>query len=344
MAQSSVTIFGLMDAGVTYVSNSGGHSNTLFDDGNFYPNLLGFRGREDLGAGTRAVFELVSQYSLANGSTIPGAGAIFNRTALVGLESDRLGKLTLGTQYDFMTSELLEYDSAYYIGGFYDFRQGPFAALGVPNNPTGSWDFDRVGGSSRVASSVKYKSVDYDGLTFGAMYGFGNVAGSFSANNTVSAGMQYVTGSFGIAAAYTEVKYAQLDNGHDGIRNWGIGTRYDFGKVLVNLLYTNTRNTLTGGQVSAYQAGVNWHFEPAWSIGANYQFMKGNAQLSDNKAHEVTATLMYSLSKRTSVYAEGIYQHAIGGNGPVGAWINGLFVPSSSPNQMLGRVGIATMF
>ena len=301
-------------------------------------------GQEDLGGGWKAVFELVNQYALANGSTIPSAGALFNRTALVGLDSTQFGKLTLGTQYDFMCDTLLTYDGSYYFGGFYNFREGPFAALNIPNNPTGSWDFDRVGGSTRIPSSVKYKSIDYGGFSFGAMYGFGGVAGSFSADSTVSASMEYKTGALGVAAAYTDVKYAQMNNGHDGIRNWGAGARYDFGPVLANLLYTNTRNTLSGGEVNAGQVGANWRFAPAWTLGADYQYMWGNEQLSHNKAHELTTTLMYWLSKRTSVYVEGIYQHAIGGDGPVGALINGLVASSSTGNQVLGRVGMTTTF
>jgi predicted porin len=46
----------------------------------------------------KAVFELLNQYAFANGSAILSAGALFNRTALVRLDSDRFGKLTLGTQ------------------------------------------------------------------------------------------------------------------------------------------------------------------------------------------------------------------------------------------------------
>ncbi|MBN3845890.1 MULTISPECIES: porin [Burkholderiaceae] len=343
-AQSSVTIFGMMDAGITYVNNSGGKSKTFFDDGIYYPNMLGFLGQEDLGGGTKAIFELVNQFSLANGSTIPTANALFNRTAYVGLSNTQLGRLTFGTQYDFMKDQLLSYDASLYTGGFYNFREGPFQTLGIPGNPTGSWDFDRIGGSSRMQNSVKYQSVDYSGFSFGMMYGFGNVAGSVSADNAVSAALEYRHGGFGIAAAYTEIKYPEMSNGHDGIRNWGVGTQYDTGKVLANLLYTNTRNTLTGGQIDMVQIGANWHVTPFWSLGADYQYMQGNAVLLDNKAHEVAASVMYSLSKRTSVYVEGIYQRATGSNGSATAWINGLSAPSSTGSQLLTRIGMTTTF
>ncbi|MCX4145446.1 porin [Paraburkholderia madseniana] len=343
-AQGSMTIFGMMDAGITYVNNSGGKNKFFFDDGNYYPNMLGFLGQEDLGGGTKAVFELVNQFSLANGSTIPDADGLFNRTAYVGLDSGTLGRLTFGTQYDFMKDQLLEYDASLYTGGFYNFRDGPFQALKIPDNATGSWDFDRVGGSSRVSNSVRYRSIDYGGFSFGLMYGFGNVAGAVSTDNTVSAALEYKRGGFGIAAAYTDVKYPQMDNGHEGIRNWGVGTKYDTGKVLANVLYTNTRNTLTGAEINAIQLGANWRITPEWSLGGDYQYMKGNAELSSNKAHEVTASVMYWLSKRTTLYAEGIYQRAIGGNGPATAWINGLLAPSSTGSQILARIGMATTF
>ena len=51
-------------------------------------------------------------------------------------------KLTLGL-----------FDGAFLAGGIYDFRQGPFASLDVPGNPTGSFDFDRMGGATRVANN-----------------------------------------------------------------------------------------------------------------------------------------------------------------------------------------------
>src|SRR6478735_2567180 len=75
-AQSSVTLQGVIDGGVTYVNNQHGGSATLFDSGILSPNLLTFKGTEDLGGGNKAVFALTSQFDLGNGSTIPGAGQI----------------------------------------------------------------------------------------------------------------------------------------------------------------------------------------------------------------------------------------------------------------------------
>lgn len=345
-AQSSVSLSGVIDAGVTYVNGQHGGASTQFADGIFAPDLLTFKGKEDLGGGYNAIFELTSQYSLGTGAMIPGAGDIFNRTALVGLDNHRYGTLTLGNQYDFMfdTLTLGHYDGAYLFGGLYDFRQGPFSGLGIPNNPTGAFDFDRMAGATRVSNSVKYQTPDISGFRFGGMYSFGGVAGSFSANSAMSFGANYATGPFSIGAAYTEQKYAQLNNGHDGIRNYGAGMHYQFPAVLAMLLYTNTRNTLSGAAVDVYKAGALWSIDAIWTAGLDYSYMHGNSNLEAH-AHQINAAVQYHFSKRTFAYVEGVYQRA-GGNG-ADAWINGLISAgggATGRSQTLGRVGITTFF
>ena len=86
LAQSVVSLQGVVDGGVTYVNNLHGGAATLFDSGILSPNMLSLKGSEDLGGGNKAVFELTSQFDLGSGATIPGAGQIFNRAAFVGLE------------------------------------------------------------------------------------------------------------------------------------------------------------------------------------------------------------------------------------------------------------------
>ncbi|MGU7770248.1 porin [Burkholderia sp. MR1-5-21] len=348
-AQSSVTLQGMVDGGVTYVNNQHGGSVTQFDSGIFAPNVLTFNGSEDLGGGTKAVFNLTSQFDLGSGATIPGAGQIFNRTAYLGLSDERLGAVTFGNQYDFMfdTLTLGLFDGAFLFGGLYDFRQGPFSALGVPQNPTGSFDFDRLAGATRVANAVKYRSPSFAGFSFGALYGFGGVAGSFSANSTISAGMNYENGPLGVGVAYIEAKYPELGNGHDGIRNFGAGAHYRFGGALVMLLYTDTKNTASGAKIDVYKAGTYWTDSSAWSAGLDYQYMKGNEVLENNKAHQITTAVQYHFSKRTMAYVEAVYQRAGGDSATTRAWINGLLQPgaaASNRSQTLARIGLQTKF
>jgi predicted porin len=346
-AQSSMQVYGVFDGGITTVSNEDGHRITAFDSGIAAPNLLGFKGAEDIGGGTKVLFDLLSQFDLGSGATIPGPGQVFNRTALVGVSNDRWGKLTFGNQYDFMTDSLATAGLAAGVtfGGLYNFRQGPFAGLAIPGNPTGSFDFDRVGGATRVANSVKYTSPTVAGFSAGAMYGFGNQSGDFSADNTISFGANYAQGSLDVGIAYVEVKYPSLDNGHKGIRNWGAGAKYAFQKVTANLLYTNTKNTFNGSQVDVVEVGADYHFSPAWAWGADYQYMKGNVALNEDSAHQVTSTLQYFFSRRTVAYIEAVYQYAHGEGAQ--AWINGLISPgsaSSTPSQFLARIGVMVTF
>lgn len=339
-AQSSVTISGLIDAGVSYVSNEGGGHTLKFDDGIAVPNLLTFSGKEDLGGGTRAVFELTNQFDLGAGSFMPG-GSLFSRTAYVGLDDDRFGRLTLGNQYDFMFDSLFMgfNDAAIYTQGIYDLRNGPFDKLALPNNPTGAFDWDRMAGEA-VTNSVKYTSPVFNGFSAGAMYSFGGVAGSIGADNASSFGLNYVHGAFGANAAYTLVKTATA-SGQDSVRNWGLGTHYHFGAVTATALYTAVRNNLNGAAVWQAELGGIWQISHFYSLSGAYSYMKGNAVVDDNHAHQFTAMLQYLLSKRTSVYVAAVYQRA---NEGANAQINNVMVASSAGSQFIGRIGMQTRF
>jgi outer membrane protein OmpU len=93
-AQSNVTLYGILDAGVTYVNNTGGAHVWKFDDGVSYGNRIGFKGAEDLGGGLAAVFALESGFRLGTGRLAFG-GAEFGRQAYVGLKN-AWGALSFG--------------------------------------------------------------------------------------------------------------------------------------------------------------------------------------------------------------------------------------------------------
>ncbi|MFM0205379.1 porin [Paraburkholderia fungorum] len=342
-AQSSVTLYGLLDVGVTALSNQGGHRNVVMDTGVLVPNLFGLHGVEDLGGGLKAIFQLEGQFEMATGAQI---GNLFGRQAWVGLQSDRWGTLSAGNQYDYMFTSLSEKRLGPEIPfvSLTNLRQGPFDALGKPLVPSGDFDFDRTAGAQRVANSVRYQAPVINGFTFGGMYGFSNQAGAFSNGNSYSFGADYSQSTFSIDAAYTMVKYAQINNGNDGIRNFGLGGRIAVLKGWADALYTNTRNTFTGATINAFEIGSTYPLMRATTIAVAYEYMKGNDVLENNKAHQVNLTLDYALSRRSDVYISAAYQHASGDGNTATAWILDTAGPSSTGNQTILRVGMRHFF
>jgi predicted porin len=365
-AQSSVTLYGLIDAGISYVNNSKtatGHDNLFkYDDGVAQGSRWGLRGTEDLGGGLKALFVLENGFNSGNG-TLGQGGALFGRQAYVGLSKDGIGSLTFGRQYSFSTD---------YLGGNYS--TGGQTVAG--NYAYHINDVDQLT-SSRINNAVKFSSANFAGLTFGAMYGFSNQAGAFAGAPTVgttagssraySFGVNYANGPFGVGAAYTDIRFpgqatpafsTAMANVTTGtvrdLRTFGVGGRYSIGAATLWALYTNTRfEPITGGSTTfaAYEAGAKYAFTPALTAGAGYTYMHlSNA----NTGHwnQVDLSVDYALSKRTDVYALGIYQIASGHNaatGDVQAQIGSstsYFNTSGtgSDNQLAFRVGIRHKF
>jgi general bacterial porin, GBP family len=102
-AQSSVTLYGLIDAGLMYTNNvkKGGSEGALVQatSGNINGSRFGLRGAEDLGGGLQAIFVLENGYNVQNGK-LGQNGRLFGRQAFVGLSNKEYGAVTLGRQYD----------------------------------------------------------------------------------------------------------------------------------------------------------------------------------------------------------------------------------------------------
>src|SRR6266446_508975 len=104
-AQSSVTLYGIVDAGIGYQSSqtslgstTGGHSVVKVINGVWAGSRFGLKGTEDLGGGTKAIFQLEEGFNSATGAQSVN-GLMFNRQAYVGVSNDRYGSLTAGRQY-----------------------------------------------------------------------------------------------------------------------------------------------------------------------------------------------------------------------------------------------------
>jgi predicted porin len=342
-AQSSVTLYGLMDVGITSVSNQGGSRDISLATGMLSPNLFGITGVDDLGGGLKAIFKLEGQFEMGTGAL---DGTEFGRQSWVGLESVSWGALTAGNQYDYMFTSLSKnrLGPELPLVSMNNLRQGPFAALGKPLVPTGDFDFDRTAGAQRLNNSLRYQSASIDGLTVGGMYEFGGVAGSLGNSSAYSFGADFIKGTYSIDAAYTMVKYAAINNGNSGIRNFGFGGRIAVLDGWADVLYTNTLNTFTGAQINVFEVGGTYPLTTFASIGVSYDYMKGNQVLDGNKANQFNLTLDYGLSKSTDVYLSAVYQRASGDPATAQAWIIGTGAASSDGNQTLVRVGMRHLF
>jgi predicted porin len=96
-AQSSVTLYGVVDAGFLYSNNIGGQKLYETSSGNVNGSHWGLRGFEDLGGGLKALFVLENGFNVFN-SRLGQGGDEFSRQAFVGLSSTTLGAVTLGRQ------------------------------------------------------------------------------------------------------------------------------------------------------------------------------------------------------------------------------------------------------
>ncbi|HEV3426364.1 MAG TPA: porin [Paraburkholderia sp.] len=117
-AQSSVTLYGRLDAGIAYMSGVGtgggtgaatsGKSQVQLESGYWGTSLWGMKGVEDLGGGNKALFQLEGSFSTATGNG-PGNGGLFNRWATVGMSNDQFGTLLLGREL-FISNGIWDFD------------------------------------------------------------------------------------------------------------------------------------------------------------------------------------------------------------------------------------------
>lgn len=357
-AQSSVTLYGILDAGITYADNENGSSKVRLGDGVNYGNRFGFRGAEDLGNGNQAIFNLEAGFNLKNGTSGQG-GRMFGRQAWVGLKSNSLGSLTMGRQYDFVREYLQQ------------FNYGGYAATYGGHQA----DFDRISGV-QMDNSIKYMSPNVGGFSGGAMYALGEQPGSTSRKSALSLGGGYKGGPLSVGAAYVRLKdvavYPWLQSGVFSFMGQPTATRVP-GSSAVNDLYgfasggfavdkheirgigasyamnqwmfaaNTTATKFTRGAASTtqrvYEIGALYILNPQWTFMGAYQ----HARLADDRWNQVTGGLQYNLSKRTAIHSSIAYLRASSNvNATQGA---GFYLdPSSDNTQTTYRVALVHKF
>ncbi|AQH01428.1 porin [Burkholderia sp. KK1] len=381
-AQSSVTIYGIVDDGFNWTSNSGGHNLYGMSSGVIQASRWGLRGKEDLGGGLAALFVLENGFDLNSGSLAQKnrgstQGLMFGRQAYVGLSS-KFGSGLLGRQYDSVVDYVGPFESGTQWAGFIGAHPG---------------DLDNMNNAYRVNNAVKFASNSYGGFTFGGVYSLGGVAGDVTRNQVWSVGAGYASGPISAGVGYLNSRNPNVgyfgDNGtssavtaganfisspvysgYASARTYQVvatGVAYKFGGATVGGTYSNVQFKNLGDTVSsgpnprgysgnAYFNNVEVNFKyqltPALLLGAAFNYTKGSdvdSVAGSNpgaKYYQGALGADYLLSKRTDVYVIGIYQKASGVDStgaPAVASINNL-TPSTSDRQSTVRVGLRHKF
>ena len=294
-AQTSVTVYGIVDAGLNRVDTGVTTTNKL-DSGLQSGSRLGFKGAEDLGGGTSAIFALENGFSVDTGTAGQG-GRLFGRQAWVGLNGG-FGAVKFGRQNTPLRGAVEAIDP-FRIGLAGDALR--VLASGLITTPTGS-----LVNADRTDNTINYSISGLGGFSGQAAYSFGEVAGSNKANRALGLGLGYANGPLNVQFAYHDYNVTTAA-GVDTLdaRTAFLGGTYNFGVLTAHLAYadnkidTNTAPT-TSAKNTNWLAGVTVPFG-ASTVMASY--IRNNLKdVSNANSNQIAVGYTYAMSKRTNLY------------------------------------------
>lgn len=337
-AQSSVTMYGVIDTMVHYSNNQITNNGTLgnkvqLQEGTFQGPRFGIKGVEDLGSGTSAVFQLEAGF-VSNNGTSDQQGQLFGRQAYVGLKNKNWGEIDAGRQYGV----------AFDILGAYD-------PLGTGNTPENSWQLLLTG--VRFDNSIKYTNT-WGPVSAEVQYSLGGVSGSNSQGRTAGLGLSYTEGPISVGA----FEQHSTDANSNKANVAGIGASYIWDATTFYLNYINSRRDAgfasaasnSGGPLAntsmlrnanntlrrsdnVVTAGLVYNATPAMSYTLGYMtdFVKNETSLGNSgRIGTAYAVADYRFSKRTDVYLSLDHTRVSGGEIDNGASTNTLLQFSGS--------------
>lgn len=287
-AQSSVTLFGIVDAGVARLNaktTTGSKTVTGMTNSGYNSSRLGFRGVEDLGGGLRAAFWIEGQLTNDDGNA---GGQTWQRRSTVALLGN-FGEVRLGRDYVPTFWNLTVYDE--------------FGTNGIGSNLT----IGMLGAAANNTTAVRSNnSVSYflpaglGGFNGQVMYAFGENVSGIKTNNYWGARLGYAAGPISVHGAY-----GKLEGATDGLDNkyFNIGASYDIGVAKPQLLWAQEKN---GGnqKVTALEASVSVPLGQGAIRAAYSRYNQdgGTQAFKDADYNKIAVGYLYNLSKRTALY------------------------------------------
>ena len=280
-AQSSVTIFGILDVNARLVRNAGvGSLKTLSQDG-IASSRIGFRGDEDLGGGLRAGFWIEGALQPDTGNA---GGQNWQRRSTVQLRS-AAGELRIGR----------DYTPTFYGWAYFD----PFGVVGLGGSNNVISTLGTSGATlARSSNSIGY----YTPPTLGDFYVQGMVAageGAVPSNKYLGARGGYQSKTLHVAASRSTTEANAT--GDKFVVSTG-GASYDFGPITA-MGYVLRESFMARSQ-------TNWSVGFTAPVGVGLVravYIKANAQGGGTDANDADLLglgYVYYLSKRTALYAE----------------------------------------
>ena len=308
-AQSSVTLYGRLDAALEYMSGvptnpnsagvaQGSASRFRAVDGNWQGSFWGMKGSEDLGGGNKVLFQLESGFSLMNGQG--SSEGLFNRWADVGVANDSYGTFMMGRQF-FIANDVWDFDP---------FGQSNWSSATLVRGR--NWPFS--------SNNVSYQSPKFGGFDFAGQYSFSN-ATSFNGNGTTAQGREagahitYTSALFQARAMYDEIRNningslgdptAGAPNGPFNYgREYFAGINVFLGNFKIQAVYQGDRTSGETGvpigtptTTDQEWGGVTWQATPAAALIAAVYHVNANNGAGNGTMYTVGGS--YNLSKRT---------------------------------------------
>lgn len=288
-AQSSVTLFGIVDLNVRNVKQGDESLTSMSQDG-IASSRLGFRGVEDLGGGMKAGFWLEAGLNPDTGTP---NGLQFQRRSTVSLMGG-FGEVRLGR----------DYTPTFWNHTVYD----PFGTNGVGSSVN---TFSVLGSGAttlvRANNSIGYFLPNFGGFSGQFMYALKEAKTANTPNEYAGLRLTYAAGPLSVALA-TASEGSSVET--ESFKRTNIGASYDFGVAKPMVQYTLGK--FGDAEVKHLMVGV---VAPvgAGNIKASYTRSDYNPAAGNGDANQIAVGYDYNLSKRTAVY--GTYSRLTNKNG-----------------------------
>lgn len=315
----SVKLYGLIDLSLSNKNNAdkAGNSQSDMPVAWFSGNRWGIEGEHALKDtnGLKAIFKLESEYELPTGN-MDSPGVLFNRDAWLGMQSDAMGKLTLGRQ----NTLAREFSKIY---------GDPYGSAGVTleeGGYTNNNNFKQLIFYSGSATGTRYdKGIvwkkEFGNIVAGVGYQVGGVPGDFSMGSTKSVGLAYNGGVANVAGFYNSANVNGFTHS-----SYSIGGNYTFGPVRLNAGYISYKadQPLAIGNRSdkaytlsaKFAPGGSFDYELGWqTMNADNAAVNGSGYVLNAYANTGNATktatgkrktwygsVFYHFDKRTELY------------------------------------------